>query len=74
MFLVGLLSAIWIGSSKLYKLWNGLPNILVVDNPWFYIALSAMIIGVQMFLAGFLGELVLRTKSNQKRYLISEKI
>ncbi|MBZ9788125.1 glycosyltransferase family 2 protein [Psychroflexus sp. CAK57W] len=74
MFFVGFLSAIWIGASKLYKLWNGLPNILVVDNPWFYIALSAMIIGVQMFLAGFLGELLLKTKHQQKRYLISEKI
>ena len=74
MFFVGFLSSIWIGASKLYKLWNGLPNILVVDNPWFYIALSSMIIGVQMFLAGFLGELILRSKREQKRYLISEKI
>ncbi|WP_019039369.1 glycosyltransferase family 2 protein [Psychroflexus tropicus] len=74
MFFVGFLSAIWIGASKLYKLWNGLPNILVVDNPWFYIALSSMIIGVQMFLAGFLGELLLRTKRQHKRYQISEKI
>lgn len=74
MFFVGFLSAIWIGASKLYKLWNGLPNILVVDNPWFYIALSAMIIGVQMFLAGFLGELLLKTKHQHQRYLISEKI
>lgn len=74
MFFVGFLSAIWIGASKLYKLWNGLPNILVVDNPWFYIALSAMIIGVQMFLAGFLGELFLKTKQHQNRYIISEKI
>ncbi|SDG76126.1 glycosyltransferase family 2 protein [Psychroflexus sediminis] len=74
MFFVGFLSAVWIGASKLYKLWNGLPNILVVDNPWFYIALSSMIIGVQMFLAGFLGELFLRTKHKQKQYSISEKI
>ena len=74
MFSVGLLSAAWIGASKLYKLWNGLPAILVVNNPWFYIALSSMIIGVQMFLAGFLGELLLRTKQKHKRYLISEKI
>lgn len=74
MFFVGFLSAIWIGASKLYKLYNGLPNILVVDNPWFYIALSSMVIGVQMFLAGFLGELLLKTKQQQKRYLISEKI
>lgn len=74
MFSVGFFSALWIGISKLYKLWNGLPNILVVDNPWFYIALSSMIIGVQMFLAGFLGELFLKTKQQQKRYFISEKL
>jgi glycosyltransferase involved in cell wall biosynthesis len=74
MFFVGFISAIWIGASKLYKLYNGLPNILVVDNPWFYIALSAMIIGVQMFLAGFIGELILKTKVHEKRYSISEKI
>ncbi|MFN2261136.1 MAG: glycosyltransferase family 2 protein [Psychroflexus sp.] len=74
MFIVGCCSAIWIGASKLYKLWNGLPNILVVDNPWFYIALTAMVIGVQLFLAGFLGELILKTKHSQKRYLIKEII
>jgi hypothetical protein len=74
MFFVGFLSAIWIGASKLYKLWNGLPNILVVDNPWFYIALSSMVIGVQLFLAGFLGELFLKSKQQHKRYSISEKI
>ena len=74
MFVVGCCSAIWIGASKLYKLWNGLPNILVVDNPWFYIALTAMVIGVQLFLAGFVGELILKTKHSQKRYLIKEMI
>jgi len=74
MFIVGFLSAGYIGASKLYKLYNGLPNILVVDNPFFYIALASMIIGVQLFLAGFIGELILNNQSSKYRYNISEKI
>lgn len=64
MFIFGFLSAGWIGVSKLYKLYHGLPNVLVTSNPWFYIALAVMIIGSQLFLAGFLGELI---KSEAKR-------
>jgi hypothetical protein len=47
---------------------------LITQRPQFYIALATMIIGTQFFLAGFLGEIVLRTKSDEKRYLISKKI
>ena len=72
MFFLGFLAAIWIGGSKLYKLYNGLPNILVTDNPWFYISLTTMIIGTLLFLAGFLGELVLRSSREKERYRISE--
>jgi hypothetical protein len=49
-----------------------LKAILVTDNPWFYISLSTMIIGTQFFLAGFLGEIVLRSKRDKERYNISE--
>lgn len=72
MFIFGFLSASWIGISKLYKLYNSLPNILVTDNPWFYIALATMIIGTQFFLAGFLGELILRNSREKERYRVSE--
>lgn len=72
MFFVGFLSALWIGLTKLYKLYNDLPNILVADNPWFYISLTTMIIGTLFFLAGFLGELILQTSRQQERYRISE--
>jgi glycosyltransferase involved in cell wall biosynthesis len=72
MFIFGFLSAGWIGVSKLYKLYNGLPNVLVTSNPWFYIALAVMIIGTQLFLAGFLGELILRSKREKERYLINK--
>ena len=74
MFIIGFLSAIYIGSSKLYKLYNDLPNILVVNNPFFYIALASMIIGVQLFVAGFIGELIINNQPLSKRYNISEKI
>ncbi|MBY8961141.1 glycosyltransferase [Flavobacterium sp. D11R37] len=74
MFIIGLLSAIYIGFTKLIKLYNHEPAILVTDNPWFYIALTTMIIGTQLFLAGFLGEIILRTKNNEERYKISETL
>lgn len=74
MFVVGFLSAVFIGASKLYKLYNNLPTILVVDNPFFYIALASMIIGVQLFVAGFVGELIISNQLLKKRYRISEKI
>ncbi|WP_428224630.1 glycosyltransferase family 2 protein [Flavobacterium sp.] len=74
MFLIGLLSAGYIGAMKLWKLYTHEPTILVTDNPWFYIALTTMVIGTQLFLAGFLGEIILRTKSNEERYKIQEAI
>lgn len=72
MFIIGLLSALYIGITKLYKLYHHEQAILIADNPWFYIALTTMIIGTQLFLAGFLGEIILRTKNNEERYKISE--
>lgn len=74
MFIIGFLSALYIGITKLYKLYLNEPAILVTNNPWFYIALATMIIGTQLFLAGFLGEIILRTKSNEERYKISETL
>ena len=74
MFIIGLLSALYIGITKMIKLYNHEPAILVTSNPWFYIALSTMIIGTQLFLAGFLGEIILRTKNNEERYKISETL
>ena len=74
MFFIGLMSALYIGVLKLYKLYHHQKTILVTDNPWFFIALTTMIIGTQLFLAGFLGEIILRTKNNEKRYKISETL
>ncbi|HSM64144.1 MAG TPA: glycosyltransferase family 2 protein [Gillisia sp.] len=72
MFFFGFSAAAWIGISKLYKLYHNLPNILVTQNPWFYISLILMVIGTQFFLAGFLGELTLRSRRDTERYLISK--
>ena len=74
MFIIGFLASLFIGVVKLMKLYNHEPTILITDNPWFYIALVAMILGSQLFLAGFLGELILRSKRNDKRYTISKQI
>jgi glycosyltransferase involved in cell wall biosynthesis len=74
MFIIGFLSSGFIGFMKLFKLFNNLPYDLVTNNPWFYISLTTMIIGTQLFLAGFLGEIILRTKNNEERYKISEVI
>ena len=74
MFILGFGASLYIGITKLIKLYKGEPAILVTDNPWFYIALACMIIGSQFFLSGFLGELILRSKERPARYKISEKI
>lgn len=74
MFIFGFISAGYIGAMKLYKLANGFKTILVTDDPWFYIALTAMILGTQLFLAGFIGELVIKSKDSESYYKIKEKI
>jgi len=74
MFILGFAASLYIGVMKLLKLYWKEPAILVTDNPWFYIALSCMIIGSQFFLAGFLGELILRSKEKPNRYKIRETL
>jgi len=74
MFVFGFLSAGYMGAMKLYKLSQGMKTILITDNPWFYIALTAMILGTQLFLAGFIGELLIKSKDGEKHYKIQEKL
>lgn len=74
MFVIGFISTGFIILLKLIKLYSGFKTILVTENPLFYIALTAMIIGSQLFLAGFLGEIILRTKNNEERYKISKEV
>ena len=74
MFLIGFFAALFIGINKLYRLYDGLPTVLVTSNPWFYISLTTMIIGTQLFLAGFLGEIILRAKNQHDRYKILQEL
>ena len=74
MFLIGFFAAAFIGINKYYRLYHHLPTVLITQNPWFYISLATMIIGTQLFLAGFLGEIILRARNNGDRYKISEVV
>jgi glycosyltransferase involved in cell wall biosynthesis len=74
MFLVGFLSAAYIGIVKIYHLSKGIKAILVTDNPYFYIALTSMMIGSLLFIAGFLGELISRTSTTRNQYNIEKEI
>ena len=74
MFLFGGVTALWIIIDKLYSQFNGLMWRAVADQPMFYIALLAIILGVQLFLAGFLGEMINRRSVDRNSYLIEKKI
>ena len=74
MFFIGMISVIIVGVSKLHAMYNGLPYRLVTDSPYFYLSLTAMIIGTQLFLAGFLGELISRNAPERNNYQIEKKI
>lgn len=71
MFFIGFLFAFYLGIDKIFINPTGR---LITAKPQFYIALTTMIIGTQFFLVGFLGEIILRTKSNTPRYKISKKL
>lgn len=74
MFVIGLFSLLYIGGYKLYALSQSVPQILVVDNPWFYIGLTSMVLGTLLFLTGFLAELVSRSSSDRNNYLVEKVI
>jgi glycosyltransferase involved in cell wall biosynthesis len=74
MFLIGFIAAFIIGADKLWCLANNIPQRLVTDSPYFYIALTMMMIGTQLFLTGFLGDLISRSSSGRNDYQIEEKI
>lgn len=74
MFIVGFLSALWLGVSKLIDVARGIYGHLITNNPWFFIALTMMIMGTLLFIAGFLGEMIIRTNREHKNYNIDEVI
>lgn len=71
MFIVGFGFALYLGIDKLFI--NPFGR-LITDRPQFFIALTAMILGTQLFLAGFIGEIMIRSKKNEPRYTVSEEI
>lgn len=73
-FMFGFFAAAYIGAEKFYYLQMGIKARLVTDNPWFYLGITAMIIGTQLFLAGFLGEMVARNNPDRNNYLIKNKL
>ena len=74
MFILGFLAVIGVGAHKLYAMYSGHPYILVTDSPYFYLALTTMILGTQLFLAGFLGEMIARNYTERNKYHIEKEI
>lgn len=74
MFIIGFLSALWLGISKLIDVSKGVYGHLIALNPWFYIALTMMILGTLLFVSGFLGEMIVRSKRDHKNYNVEEVI
>ena len=69
MFFIGFFSAVYLGIDKLFI---HKTSRLITEKPLFYISLAAMILGTQLFLAGFIGEIILRNNTNRERYKIKE--
>ena len=74
MFLVGGATTVWVIAAKLWKQAHGLPLRGVTEQPLFYLAILAIILGVQLFLAGFLGELINRNSTDRNKYLIDKTL
>ena len=72
MFFIGFVAAFYIGADKLWCLANHIPQRLVTDSPYFYIALTMMIIGTQLFLTGFVADLVSRSSQGRNDYQVEE--
>ncbi len=70
MFILGFISVMIVGCTKLYYLSTGVAHPLVTDSPYFYLALTMMIMGTQLFVAGFLGELISRNATERNNYQI----
>jgi glycosyltransferase involved in cell wall biosynthesis len=73
-FMCGLVAASYLGLEKLYFVFNHIRVKLITNSPYFYLALTCMIIGTQLFLAGFLGELISRNSQERNTYLVDERI
>ena len=73
-FIIGFFAAAIIGADKLWALSQGIPQRLVTDSPYFYISLTMMILGTQLFMTGFIGDLVSRSSTTRNDYQIEKTI
>ena len=74
MFFFGFVAVIAVGAMKIYNMHAGNPYSLVTDNPYFFLALTTMILGTQLFIAGFLGELIARNSTERNKYQIEKEL
>ena len=74
MFFIGFIAVIIVGAAKIYAMSNGQDYRLITDSPYFYIALTTMILGTQLFVAGFLGELISRNAPERNNYKIEKEL
>lgn len=74
MFVLGLIAVMVVGGMKLYNMYSGNTYHLVTDSPYFYLSLVMMILGTQLFLTGFIGELVVRNSPRRNDYEIEEEL
>ena len=74
MFILGFVAVVIIGIDKLIALSHGIPQRLITDSPYFYISLTTMMIGTQLFIAGFLGDLISRSSQGRNDYQIEKEI
>ncbi len=73
-FFIGIIMALYILFEKKYLIWQGLPYRDVTDQPLFYLSLVAIVVGSQMFLAGFIAELLSRNAPERNQYLIEKEL
>lgn len=74
MFILGFFSALYLGVEKLYMLNIGQNARLVTDNPWFFIALTSMILGTLLFMTGFIAELIIRNSGRRTEYSVDQRL
>ncbi|WP_235208202.1 hypothetical protein [Saccharicrinis fermentans] len=74
MFLIGFLSSLYLGAHKLYSVYHQIREPLLTSSAYFYIALTSMVIGTQLFVAGFLAELVSRNNPERNKYQIEKRV
>ena len=74
MFLLGFIAVIVVGVNKIIAIIDHVRAPLVTENPYFYLSMLAMVLGTQLFLAGFIAEIVARNSSERNNYLIEKEI